>query len=665
MPTIQDRLRQQAQQSFVGRGAELDLLWQALEPDGPLVTFVSGIGGMGKSALLHSFVEQLQARNFTVLQLDCRTIQPCETGVLEALGQLLETTFTTAADVAAVLDRLPAPVVITFDTYEVFRLLDSWLRQGFVPALPDRVRLFFFGREAPVSAWLLAPGWQGLCQHLALDRLDTVAATALLRQAGVAPEHAEPITRFAYGHPLALKLAAAALVERPDLSVAELEGQSVVSELARIYLQDVRDPVTRQVLEAASVVRRTTRSLLAAMLPALPENEARDRLLALPFVSMNQDGLVLHDMVQQAMGSFLQTTDPAKYQLYRSRAWQQLRHEWATAGQTHRWRYTADMLYLIEHRMVRDAFFPAGAHHLAVEPARPEDGEGIIAIAQLHEGAQAAARLQNFWHQVPTAFRTVRDAANELVGFSQVFDPMQVPEALLLTDPINQFWWQALQANPVPVGQRVFFIRRALGKLTGEAMSEIQAACWLDAKRLYLEHLDTLRRVYIVFHSIDEQGPIVEKLGFRPLGEGVELQGQPYYCYCLDFGPQQVMGWLSGLVDAQYGCPTLAPAPEIPPEPLTEASRHPSVFDVEGHALIIEGEQVPLTPLEYGVLAHLHSHPGRAVSRMTLLEEVWGYDYEGGSNVVDSIVRSLRKKLGSYSSAIATVTGVGYRFDGF
>ena len=56
----------------------------------------------------------------------------------------------------------------------------------------------------------------------------------------------------------------------------------------------------------------------------------------------------------------------------------------------------------------------------------------------------------------------------------------------------------------------------------------------------------------------------------------------------------------------------------------------------------------------------------QAVSRVDLLEEVWGYKYDGGgSNVVDAVIRSLRKKLGPRAAAIETVTGVGYRFQGF
>ncbi len=49
-----------------------------------------------------------------------------------------------------------------------------------------------------------------------------------------------------------------------------------------------------------------------------------------------------------------------------------------------------------------------------------------------------------------------------------------------------------------------------------------------------------------------------------------------------------------------------------------------------------------------------------------LFKEVWGYEYDGGgSNVVDSVTRSLRKKLNHHAAAIETVTGLGYRFRGF
>ncbi len=52
---------------------------------------------------------------------------------------------------------------------------------------------------------------------------------------------------------------------------------------------------------------------------------------------------------------------------------------------------------------------------------------------------------------------------------------------------------------------------------------------------------------------------------------------------------------------------------------------------------------------------------GKAVSRSELLQEVWETRYEGGSNVVDAVVRSVRRKLGSQASRLETVTGVGYR----
>jgi len=70
-----------------------------------------------------------------------------------------------------------------------------------------------------------------------------------------------------------------------------------------------------------------------------------------------------------------------------------------------------------------------------------------------------------------------------------------------------------------------------------------------------------------------------------------------------------------------------------------------------------------LTYKEFELLKHLAQHPGRVFTRDQLLQEVWGYDYFGGTRTVDVHVRRLRAKLGpERESLIGTVRNVGYRF---
>ena len=68
------------------------------------------------------------------------------------------------------------------------------------------------------------------------------------------------------------------------------------------------------------------------------------------------------------------------------------------------------------------------------------------------------------------------------------------------------------------------------------------------------------------------------------------------------------------------------------------------------------------TRLEFQVFQFLMQRQGQAVSREVLRREVWGHRGDGASNVVDAVIRSLRKKLGPRASTIETVSGVGYRF---
>jgi len=644
---VSDLLAQRAMESFVGRTDEKAVLFQMLEAGAPLVLFIHGIAGIGKSRLLEAFSVQARAQGAPVVCLDCRAIEPTERGFIQELSSAIGSDATTVEKAAERLGRLGRRVVLALDTYELFRLMDTWLRQVFIPALSENVRVILSGRLPPVSAWLTSPEWQGMFRSISLGPLSDKDALELLSRAGVNEQNAQRINHFAHGHPLALILAASAVTEQTKLDLEETAVQRVMEELTRIYLADVDDPLTRKALDAASVVRCTTQSLLWAMLPEVAPQDAFERLRALPFVESGRGGLLVHDAVHEVLAATLRAADPSKYRDYRRAAWHQLRTEVRSAGMSELWRYTADMLYIIENPVVREAFFPSGVQQFAVEPARPEDGAAIRAISELHEGLNAARLLKAWWARVPQSFYVVRDKDGEVAGFYCMFDPTTVSPVFLQEDPVVWSWWDHLRYDPVTKNQRVLFLRRWLSLEHGETPSPIQAACWLDIKRTYMALRPNLRRVYLTVCDLPAYAPAALKLGFRPIAKAeVKLDDTTYHTAMLDFGPASVDGWLAGLVAAELGV------------------EEGGILDIDARELVLEGQRIALTPLEFGVMHYLYQHEGKAVTRISLLEYVWGYTYEGGSNVVDEVVRSLRKKLGEQASVIETVRGVGYRFRG-
>ena len=77
--------------------------------------------------------------------------------------------------------------------------------------------------------------------------------------------------------------------------------------------------------------------------------------------------------------------------------------------------------------------------------------------------------------------------------------------------------------------------------------------------------------------------------------------------------------------------------------------------------MVLDGKRVGLTPLEFDLVQYLSSRPGKAVSRQDLLADIWGCEYGGGSNVVDAVVRGLRRKMGNRAPMLEAVRGTGYR----
>ena len=88
------------------------------------------------------------------------------------------------------------------------------------------------------------------------------------------------------------------------------------------------------------------------------------------------------------------------------------------------------------------------------------------------------------------------------------------------------------------------------------------------------------------------------------------------------------------------------------------------VIDEKSYTAKIKGKSLDLTFKEFELLKYLAQHPGRVFTRAQLLQEIWGYDYFGGTRTVDVHIRRLRSKLGAeFEAIIGTVRNVGYRFN--
>lgn len=91
------------------------------------------------------------------------------------------------------------------------------------------------------------------------------------------------------------------------------------------------------------------------------------------------------------------------------------------------------------------------------------------------------------------------------------------------------------------------------------------------------------------------------------------------------------------------------------------------VIDLDRHEVWLGEQLLPLKPKEYELFVFLAQRQGKTLTREQLLEEVWGWDYGGGSRTVDVHIRWLREKIEldpAQPTRLVTVRGAGYRFEG-
>ena len=87
------------------------------------------------------------------------------------------------------------------------------------------------------------------------------------------------------------------------------------------------------------------------------------------------------------------------------------------------------------------------------------------------------------------------------------------------------------------------------------------------------------------------------------------------------------------------------------------------VVDFDARLVSIDGKNIEMTPKEYELFFYMVKNRGLALSRESLISNVWGYDYYGDDRTLDTHIKLLRRSLGDYANRIVTLRGVGYRFE--
>jgi hypothetical protein len=125
-------------------------------------------------------------KGVSVVRIDARWCEPSAAALYQAISREIGAPESedSAAVVASLSDRSKQTLLV-LDSYESFRLLDSWLRQVFLSSLGVSVRTILSSREPPRPAWRIAPAWRGLFDSMVLETLSAEVALEYLTSEGV------------------------------------------------------------------------------------------------------------------------------------------------------------------------------------------------------------------------------------------------------------------------------------------------------------------------------------------------------------------------------------------------------------------------------------------------------------------------------------------------
>ncbi len=552
---LADRLRAARQRRFVGRDTERDLFLRALRADEPpfVVLHFYGPGGIGKTTLLRTLAALCTEENATALHLDGRTVDPNPVTFVNALRAVLG-----LGEDAAPLDVLaatPQRYVLLVDTFELLTSLDDWLREVFLPDLPDNVLVVTAGRNPKSSEWHADPGWQVLLREVPLQAFTHEESRHFLDTRHINNDQHGPILKFTHGHPLALSLVADLFEQQPDLVFEPESTPDMIKALVDQFVQHVPSPAHRAAIEACALVRVVNETLLANMLGVLDAHEIFAWMRRVSFIDAGPFGLEPHDLARDALTQDLRWRNPEWYaELHnRARAYYGERIE-QTRGREQQ-RILSDYMFLHRDNPVIKPFIDWGESGGSVpEPPTDDDLPILRGFVAQHE-SEASAQIADYWFaREREGILVFRGVNREPTGFLQMIPLDATTAEDRATDPAMEQAWQYLAAHaPLRTGERATYIRFWMAADTYQDVSPLQSLLFLKMAQHYLTAPD-LAFSFFPCANADFWAPFCGYTELERIPDAdFEVGDQTYGLFGHDWRAIPPMLWLDHLAARELG----------------------------------------------------------------------------------------------------------------
>ena len=572
MALLSERLQAARRGLFVGRETERVLFQDALASASPpfFVLSMHGLGGVGKTALLREMSAMCDASGVRCATIDGRSIEPSPQAFLSALA--LACGLEAGESAAQFLAERPERFVLFVDTYEMLSPLDQWLRESFLPQLPDTGLVVLAGRQPPAPGWQLDAGWHSLLRTLPLRNLSPHESQRYLLQRNVPREQHGEVLGFTHGHPLALSLVADLFAQSaqrqsssssnsPWSGVLEIEGAiDAVQVLVEHLVREACPESHRAALEACALVHLTTEPLLHEMLqlernaPGQPSaRELFAWLRSLSLMEVGAGGVFPHDLAREALVADLRWRDPARYAELHHRA----RAHYAARLQHTSGREQQDVLfdYIFLHRSnaVVSPFLEWRQNgKLAPSPMTPGDIPHLEGLVERHEGPQSARIAARWFERQPENVLVMRGPHNHIAGFLATVALHLATEDDLQADPGARAAAAYLTSHaPLREGEAALLFRFWMAAETYQAVSPTQSLIFVKMVQQYF-NTPNLALSFLPCADPEFWSPIFSYADGVALEEAsFEVGGRRYGTYGHDWRAVPPLAWLGQMADRE------------------------------------------------------------------------------------------------------------------